>query len=68
MKAYSKPKKVNHPRYKYFVYYTDENNKRTYKAFKTLAEAQNFSDLGNIQTHNAGFQVAGLSEEKRREF
>ena len=68
MKAYSKPKKVNHPRYKYYVYYTDGNNKRTYKAFKTLAEAQNFSDLGNIQTQNAGFQVAGLSEEARREY
>ena len=68
MKGYSKPKKVNHPRYKYYVYYTDENNKRTYKAFKTLYEAEIFSEQGNVQTQNAGFQVAGLSEEKRREF
>ena len=68
MKSYSKPKKCTHPRYSYYVKYTDAGGKRSTKFFKTLDEAQNFYEQGNIQVANAGFEVAGLPEADRRAY
>lgn len=68
MKSYSKPKKCTHPRYSYYVKYTDAEGKRNTKFFKTLDEAQNFFERGNIQVANAGFEVAGLPEADRKAY
>lgn len=71
MKAYSKPKKFNHPRYKYYVSYPNPDQvvggrKKAY--FNTYLEAEAFSTQGNAQASSAGLTIATLSESARREY
>ena len=68
MKGYSKPQRGKHQNYNYYVWYTDGDGKRNRKWFVNLNEAELFSDRGNIQAANAGFEVAGLPEEDRRAY
>ena len=70
MKGYSEPKKIINNGYEYWeVKYPNPNGKaRLRKSFKTKAEALLFCERGNIQTQNAGLQVAGLSEESKRAY